>query len=128
MRRADRLFTIVQYLRGGRHVTARTLAERLEVSERTIYRDVDELTLCGVRSPNGRTGYAAAIDMLRRSGAVGASLQLAVDGRLEGIRRHARFFARNAAVPLMLIAPSVIMRSLIQGPPTSATGPTLMST
>jgi len=48
VRRADRLFTIVQLLRGGRHVTARTLADRLEVSERTIYRDVDELTLCGV--------------------------------------------------------------------------------
>jgi predicted DNA-binding transcriptional regulator YafY len=48
MRRADRLFTIVQLLRGGRPVTARTLAQRLEVSERTIYRDVDELTLCGV--------------------------------------------------------------------------------
>jgi len=48
MRRADRLFTIVQLLRGGRHVTARTLADKLEVSERTIYRDVDELTLCGV--------------------------------------------------------------------------------
>jgi predicted DNA-binding transcriptional regulator YafY len=48
MRRADRLFTIVQLLRGGRRVTARRLAERLEVSERTIYRDVDELTLCGV--------------------------------------------------------------------------------
>ncbi len=48
MRRADRLFTIVQLLRGGRRVTARALAERLEVSERTIYRDVDELTLCGV--------------------------------------------------------------------------------
>jgi predicted DNA-binding transcriptional regulator YafY len=48
MRRADRLFTIVQLLRGGRYVTARTLADRLEVSERTIYRDVDELTLCGV--------------------------------------------------------------------------------
>jgi predicted DNA-binding transcriptional regulator YafY len=48
MRRADRLFTIVQLLRGGRHVTARRLAEHLEVSERTIYRDVDELTLCGV--------------------------------------------------------------------------------
>lgn len=48
MRRADRLFTIVQLLRGGRHVTARRLAERLQVSERTIYRDVDELTLCGV--------------------------------------------------------------------------------
>jgi predicted DNA-binding transcriptional regulator YafY len=48
VRRADRLFTIVQLLRGGRHVTARTLADKLEVSERTIYRDVDELTLCGV--------------------------------------------------------------------------------
>ncbi|BDE04967.1 hypothetical protein WPS_02430 [Vulcanimicrobium alpinum] len=48
MRGADRLFTIVQLLRGGRNVTARRLAERLEVSERTIYRDVDELTLCGV--------------------------------------------------------------------------------
>jgi predicted DNA-binding transcriptional regulator YafY len=48
VRRADRLFTIVQLLRGGRHVTARALAQRLEVSERTIYRDVDELTLCGV--------------------------------------------------------------------------------
>jgi predicted DNA-binding transcriptional regulator YafY len=48
VRRADRLFTIVQLLRGGRHVTARTLAQKLECSERTIYRDVDELTLCGV--------------------------------------------------------------------------------
>ncbi len=48
MRRADRLFAIVQLLRGGRPVTARRLADRLEVSERTIYRDVVELTLCGV--------------------------------------------------------------------------------
>lgn len=48
MRRADRLFSIVQLMRGGRRITARQLAERLEVSERTIYRDVDELTLCGV--------------------------------------------------------------------------------
>lgn len=48
MRRADRLFTIVGLLRGGRFVTARRMAERLETSERTIYRDVDELTLCGV--------------------------------------------------------------------------------
>lgn len=48
MRRADRLFTIVQMLRGGRRVTALHMAQRLEVSERTIYRDVDELTLCGV--------------------------------------------------------------------------------
>jgi len=48
MRRADRLFQIVQYLRGGRLLTARTLAERLEVSERTIYRDVADLIGSGV--------------------------------------------------------------------------------
>src|SRR5688500_13980819 len=48
MRRADRLFQIVQYLRGGRLVTARRLAERLEVSERTIYRDVADLVGSGV--------------------------------------------------------------------------------
>lgn len=43
MRRADRLFQIVQYLRGGRLVTAANLAGRLEVSERTIYRDIADL-------------------------------------------------------------------------------------
>ena len=48
MRRADRLFQIVQYLRGGRLVTAATLAERLEVSERTIYRDIADLQTSGV--------------------------------------------------------------------------------
>ncbi|NKB59395.1 MAG: WYL domain-containing protein [Alphaproteobacteria bacterium] len=48
MRRADRLFQIVQYLRGGRLVTAATLAERLEVSERTIYRDIADLMASGV--------------------------------------------------------------------------------
>jgi predicted DNA-binding transcriptional regulator YafY len=35
-------------VRGGRLVTARALAERLEVSERTIYRDVADLIGCGV--------------------------------------------------------------------------------
>lgn len=48
MRRADRLFQIVQYLRGGRLLTAAILAERLEVSERTIYRDIADLISTGV--------------------------------------------------------------------------------
>lgn len=48
MRRADRLFQIVQFLRGGRLVTARKLAERLEVSDRTIYRDIADLIGSGV--------------------------------------------------------------------------------
>lgn len=48
MRRADRLFQIVQYLRGGRLVKAAQLAEWLEVSERTIYRDIADLQGSGV--------------------------------------------------------------------------------
>lgn len=48
MRRADRLFQIIQNLRGGRLVTAKMLAERLEVSERTIYRDIADLQSTGV--------------------------------------------------------------------------------
>jgi len=43
MRRADRLFQIVQLIRGRRLSTAAFLAERLEVSQRTIYRDVADL-------------------------------------------------------------------------------------
>ena len=48
MRRADRLFHIVQLIRGRRLTTAAWLAQRLEVSERTIYRDVADLQAQGV--------------------------------------------------------------------------------
>lgn len=49
MRRADRLFRIINLLRGHRHaVTARQLSEALEVSERTIYRDIQTLSLSNV--------------------------------------------------------------------------------
>jgi len=44
MRRADRLFDIIQTLRAGREpVTAATLARELEVTERTVYRDIATL-------------------------------------------------------------------------------------
>ena len=48
MRRADRLFQIVQLIRGRRLSTAQFLAQRLEVSERTVYRDVADLMAQGV--------------------------------------------------------------------------------
>ncbi len=55
MRRADRLFQIIQGLHHDRAVTARQLAEQLEVSERTIYRDIQDLSLSGVPI-TGETG------------------------------------------------------------------------
>lgn len=65
-----------------------------------------KLTLYGARSVRSaeRAGYVSAIDLLRQFGAAGASVLLAVDGTLHGSRERARFFARNATVPLMLIA------------------------
>ncbi|MDH6168172.1 putative DNA-binding transcriptional regulator YafY [Variovorax boronicumulans] len=48
MRRADRLFQLVQFIRGRRLTTAAFLAQRLEVSERTVYRDVADLQHQGV--------------------------------------------------------------------------------
>jgi predicted DNA-binding transcriptional regulator YafY len=48
MRRADRLFQLVQLVRGRRLTTAEWLAERLEVSLRTVYRDVADLQSQGV--------------------------------------------------------------------------------
>ena len=48
MRRADRLFQIVERLRRRKAVTAAALAEELAVSARTIYRDVSDLVVSGV--------------------------------------------------------------------------------
>jgi predicted DNA-binding transcriptional regulator YafY len=48
MRRADRLFHIIQLIRGRRLTTAAYLAQRMEVSDRTIYRDIADLQFQGV--------------------------------------------------------------------------------
>ena len=64
MRRADRLFQIIQVLRRStRPVTAAALAEELEVSTRTVYRDV--ANLIGQRVPiegEAGLGYLLASD------------------------------------------------------------------
>ena len=50
MRRADRLFQIIQVLRRTRKpLTANAIAAELETSKRTIYRDI--ATLIGQRRP-----------------------------------------------------------------------------
>ena len=56
--RADRLLTLLMLLQTRRKVTAQTLARRLEVSERTIYRDLEALGAAGIpvyaeRGPRG---------------------------------------------------------------------------
>ncbi|TBW32131.1 YafY family transcriptional regulator [Siculibacillus lacustris] len=62
MRRADRLFQIIQILRrSSRPVTAAALAEEIEVSKRTVYRDVADLI--GQRVPIvGEAGLGYLLD------------------------------------------------------------------
>jgi predicted DNA-binding transcriptional regulator YafY len=48
MRRADRLFQIVQLLRSRALVTSVQLAAELQVSQRTVYRDLADLSASGV--------------------------------------------------------------------------------
>jgi predicted DNA-binding transcriptional regulator YafY len=48
VRRADRLFEIIQCMRRQSLVRARDLSAALEVSERTIYRDIQDLVASGV--------------------------------------------------------------------------------
>ncbi len=63
MRRADRLFQIVHVLRSARLLTAQQLADRLGVSVRTVYRDVEDLRSGGGRiEGEAGVGYRLARD------------------------------------------------------------------
>ena len=44
----NRLFQIVYLLMGKPQMTAKELADIFEVSQRTIYRDIDKLTMAGI--------------------------------------------------------------------------------
>jgi predicted DNA-binding transcriptional regulator YafY len=58
MRRADRLFAILQMLRGGRLRRADDIAAALEVSVRTVYRDIADLQAHGTPVDGARgVGY-----------------------------------------------------------------------
>jgi PII-like signaling protein len=83
-------------LRGG--IEATKLPKQLEESTKlTIY--------VGRRERIQRMpAFAAVCDLLYRRGISGAIVLLGVDGTRGGLRARAKFFARNADVPLMVIA------------------------
>ncbi|CQD07646.1 DUF190 domain-containing protein [Mycobacterium europaeum] len=53
---------------------------------------------------NGAPAYVAVCDLLHRRRIAGASVLLGVDGVTHGQRHRARFFGRNANVPMMILA------------------------
>lgn len=80
-----------------------------EVGEARLPEDLrgaTKLTVhCGRQERAGaRPAALAVVDLLHRHGIAGATVLLGVDGTVRGERRRARFFARNADVPLMVIS------------------------
>jgi PII-like signaling protein len=53
---------------------------------------------------SGSPAFVAVCDLLHSRGVGGATALLGVDGTADGVRRRARFFGRNAEVPMMIIA------------------------
>lgn len=61
MHRSDRLFDLLHILQDGQLHTARALAVQLQVSQRTLYRDMETLAASGVPVHGTRgTGYRLA--------------------------------------------------------------------
>ena len=75
-----------------------TLPEELhEASKLTIYVGRREQV-------GGVPAFVAVCGLLHRRGVSGATALLGVDGTAHGVRQRARFFGRNAEVPMMIIA------------------------
>lgn len=85
---------------------ARTLTDRTAVTLTQDLADAIKLTIyCGrLERIQGRPAHLAIVEMLHRQGMAGATVLLGVDGTVGGVRQRARFFARNADVPLMIIS------------------------
>jgi len=67
----DRLLYIITYLLNHKKVKAQELAEKLEVSIRTIYRDIDAISLSGIpivtyQGMDGGIGIMEGFKLIKR--------------------------------------------------------------
>ncbi|MBK8901123.1 MAG: WYL domain-containing protein [Anaerolineaceae bacterium] len=109
--RADRLLSLLMLLQSRGQMTAEALARRLEVSERTIYRDIDALSAAGIPiyGESGPTGGFALLNSYRTNltglteGEVRALFMLSIPAPLEelGVSQELRsaLLKLSAALP-----------------------------
>src|SRR5262249_23240855 len=107
MRRADRLFDIIRILRAARRpVTAAALAEELEVTPRTVYRDIASLQ--GRRVP---IEGAAGLGYVLRPGFELPPLMFTAE-ELEAVALGASLVRRTRDAKLQAAADSVLSKVL----------------
>jgi PII-like signaling protein len=68
-----------------------------EATKLTVYLGRDERV-------RGRPAFVEVVELLHRTGLAGGVALLGVDGTAHRERRRARFFSRNGAVPMMVVA------------------------
>jgi predicted DNA-binding transcriptional regulator YafY len=111
MSRSGRLFLLMDALRGNRRpVTAAVLAERLGVSERTIYRDIQ--TLAGLGAPvEGEAG----VGYMLRAGVFLPPLMFSAD-ELEALVLGARWVGRQGDEGLARAAANALAKIATASP------------
>lgn len=126
MRRANRLFQLVQLIRGRRLSTAAFLAERLAVSARTVYRDVSDLMAQGVPiEGEAGVGYRmkAGFDLPplmfahEEAQALVAAVRLARSRLDPGLERHAEAALSKILAVLMPAARAAAESLPVYAPP-----------
>jgi PII-like signaling protein len=103
------LADVLQVKRRGLITLERARLLAGEVASAQLPEELDEATkltvYLGRKERVGRTAtFAAATALLHRHGIAGATVLLGVDGTRGGQRLRAKFFARNAEVPTMIVA------------------------